>query len=59
MEDDILKNDDEHELDADAPLDELEEKKKKDLIDEDVESVEDLAEEELEEEEPFDDVDLM
>lgn len=44
-----------HEDDLDL---ELAEKKKKDLIDEEAESLEDLEEEELEEdEEPFDDVD--
>ena len=53
--DDILKED---ELEGDAPLDELEiDGKKKDLLDEEVESADDLAEEELDEpEEPFDDV---
>ena len=56
MEDDILKDD---ELEPEAPVDELEGKKKSLLDDEDVESIEDLAEEELEEEEPFDDVDTM
>lgn len=46
-----------HEDDLDLELDE---KKKKDLIDDDTESLEDLEEEELEEdEESFDDVDEM
>ena len=46
-----------HEDDLDL---EIEEKKKKDLIDEDTESLEDLEEDELEEdEEPFDDVDVI
>ena len=52
-EDDIIKDD---ELDPELPTDEVDLKKKPLLDDEDVESIEDLAEEELEEEEPFDDV---
>ena len=54
-EDDILKDADDG-LEAGVPLDDDPEKKKKDLLDDEVESIEDLAEEELEEEEPFDDL---
>lgn len=54
MEDDILKDD---ELEEEVPLDEVDSKKK--LLDDDVESVEDLAEEEEADVEPFDDVDEM
>ena len=60
MEDEIRDELDPHEVE----LPELEavdgeEKKKKDLIDEDTVSLEDEIEEELEDEEPFDDVDEM
>ncbi len=52
-EDDIIR--DEELVEGDAPLEESE-GKKKELLDDEVESVEELAEEELEEEdEPFDD----
>ena len=71
MNDDEIK-DDAEELDPDAveaedlveeetgdlPI-ELAGKKRKDLLDEDTESLEDLAEDEEEEEETFEDVDLM
>lgn len=50
--DDILKDEDE-ELDQKLPS---ETKKGGDVLDEDTESVDELAEEEEEEEEPFDDV---
>ncbi len=53
MEDETIRDD---EPEGDIPLDDDLDKKKKDLLDDDVESVDDLAEEELEEEEPFDDV---
>lgn len=52
--DDILKDDEFEE--AVTPLDDELEIKKKGLLDDDVESVEELAEEEEEEEEPFDDI---
>jgi hypothetical protein len=55
LDDDILKDD---ELEPELPLDELDIKKKA-LLDDDVESIEDLVEEEDEIEEPFDDVDAM
>lgn len=55
LDDDILKDD---ELEPELPLDELD-IKKKDLLDDEVESIEDLVEEEDEIEEPFDDVDAM
>ena len=61
MEDEIKDELDPHDetlpnLDGEEGL----EKKKKDLIDEDVDSLEDLADEEEElDEEPFDDVDAM
>ena len=55
-EDDIIKDD---ELENEVPLDELDAKKKPLTDYEDVESVEELAEEELDVEEPFDDVDTM
>lgn len=54
MEDDILKEDNEDELDLKLPP-EIE--KSGDVLDEEPESIEELAEEEVEEpEEPFDDV---
>lgn len=56
MEDDIIKDD---ELENEVPEGELDSKKKPLTDDEDVESVEDLAEEELDVEEPYDDVDTM
>ena len=57
MEDDVIK-DDEEIVDPDLELGADDELKKKDLIDEDTESLEDLAEDELDEdEESFDDVD--
>ena len=54
-EDDILKDElkDEDDLDIKLPPDV---EKSGDILDEDVESVEELAEEEEEDEEPFDDV---
>mgnify|MGYP001604812534 CR=1 FL=1 len=58
MEDEILHEHEEpvEEDDVDLPIGE--EKKKKDLLDEDTESLADLEEEELDEDdEPFDDVD--
>ena len=61
MDDEVIKDDD---LEArpidDEIIDEDHPKKPKSLLDDDaVESADDLAEEELEEEEPFDDVDAL
>ena len=57
MDDETIKGDEE--LDPEAPLDEelIDGKKKPPLLDDEVESADELAdEEELEEDEPFDDV---
>ncbi|MCR4279582.1 MAG: hypothetical protein NUV78_02475 [Candidatus Zambryskibacteria bacterium] len=60
MNDDDIKIPEEEDLDADLPLDDDLDAKKKPLAeDEEVESIDELADEELEEEEPFDDVNLI
>lgn len=59
--DDILREDGESELEGELPVDEELGIKKKNLLDEDVESVEDLAEDELalDKEDLMDDVEEM
>lgn len=58
--DEEIRDEELHEEPEDLDAVEMAEKKKKDLLDEDTDSLDDLAEDELEEEEEsFDDVDLI